>query len=147
VSFEKTVAAVSTTLIGSGLLIYGLHQRRKLLASQSWPQTTGTVTKADIAVERDTESTSYSVAVLYDYEVNGVRHTGKRIAFDRRTYARKKRAEAELGRYPPNSSVTVYFDPERPANAVLLRESPYSMLYIVLGICLLGLVVWIVAAG
>jgi hypothetical protein len=48
---------------------------------------------------------------------------------------------AELERYPVTSSVTVYFDPERPADAVLAREDPNYLIAVIGGIILLGIVV------
>ncbi len=139
--FEKTMGMAAAALVGTGLLIYGLYQRNRLRASQSWRQASGTITKADLAVHQDSESSSYSVALLYEYMVDGVRYTGKRIGFGGRQYVRKKRALQELERYPVNSSVAVYFDPEKPADAVLARESPDSLIMIAGGVLLLGIVV------
>lgn len=130
----------SAALVGAGLLIGGLYQRSRLRASQSWPRAMGTITNASVAVAKDAESTSYYVAVLYDYVVNGTRYTGKRIGFGKRTYVRKKRAEDELARYPVNSSVIVYFDPQKPADAVLTRDYPDNKLLLVSGIFLLATV-------
>ena len=137
--FETSVATASCTLIGFGLLIYGLYQRRKLRESRSWPRVQGTITRATIGQDNQQESNSYLLLVKYDYVVDGARYTGTRIGFSERTYLRKKRAQAELDRYPVSSGVSVYFDPRRPADAVLVREYPDIMILIVSAVFLLGL--------
>jgi hypothetical protein len=139
-SFEPTIAIGACTLVGAGLLIYGLYQRGRLRASQSWPQVPGTVIKSGVVDERGADSTGYTLFVHYDYDVNGVHYTGTRTGFGRRSYIRQKRARAEADRYPVSSQVTVWFDPAKPENAVLTRESPDSILMIVLGSGLLALV-------
>jgi hypothetical protein len=140
---EMAIGMTAGGLTGAGLLIAGIYQRNRLAASQGWPQATGTVTGGKIVSEYSNDSTGYSLALTYDYLVNGVRYTGKRIGFSRRSYSRKSRAQSELDRYPLNSGVIVYFNPEKPADAVLVRESPGSIILIIGGIALLG----VVAAG
>jgi hypothetical protein len=138
---EKTIGMAGSAVVGCGLLLYGLYKKRQLRASQAWQQVTGTIAKADILRDTGPESNGYSVSVLYDYVVNGVRHTGSRIAFRQRLYVRKKRAAAELERYLVNSAVPVYYDPENPGHAVLTREAPDIPIFIVSGIVILGIVV------
>jgi hypothetical protein len=143
VAAEKGIAAISSLLIGSGLLAYGLYQRARLRASQSWPTVPGTIANAVLAKETSTDengtSTSYHADVRYQYAVNGVAYTGKRIGFIRHSYIRHSRAQAELDRYPVNSTVQVFFDPEKPSDAILVREAPSSFLYIGGGAVILAL--------
>jgi hypothetical protein len=98
-------------------------------------------------VDDQQDSNSYVLLVEYEYLVDGARFLGKRIGFSKRTYLRKKRAQAELERYPVSTSVPVYFDPSKPADAVLVREYPDVMILIVSGICLLALVLVILLFG
>ena len=138
---EFTIAIMCTAWIGLGALARGLYLQNKLRATQNWQQTTGTLTKAEIVSLPSADSTDFSIRVQYEYSVNGARYTGKRIGLSGGQYSRKKRAERELERYPVNSSVVVYFDPEKPADAVLVREAPDRVIYIVGGIVMLGIVV------
>jgi hypothetical protein len=140
-------AEVSCALIGGVLLAVGLYQRSRLQASQSWQQAMGTITKAEIEIVRDADSSGYQVSVLYDYVVDGVHYAGKRIRFSDRSYVRKKRAQAELDRYPVNSSVLVYFDPAKPSDAVLSREYPDRIMLMISGMCLLVLAAVILLFG
>jgi hypothetical protein len=140
-------AEVSCALIGGGLLAVSLYQRSRLQASQSWQQVMGTITKAEVEIVRDADSSGYQVSVLYEYEVNGVRYMGKRIRFSDRSHARKKRAQAELDLYPVNSSVTVFFDPAKPSDAVLSREYPDRNMLMFFGVGLLVLAAVILLFG
>jgi len=140
VSFESGVAALSSAIIGVGLLGYGLHLRSKLRACQGWPEATGMVTQSAVEVDD-----GYEVRVVYEYSVNGVGYSGSRIQFGSQTsYLRKGRAEAAVSRYPVNSHVTVYYDPENPAEAVLDRTSPSGLEYMVIGIVCLVMMVLVI---
>jgi uncharacterized membrane protein len=137
-------------VVGIALIVYSLIQRNRVKASRSWQTAMGTIVKAEVVEGRSTDSVEYSVSVAYDYVVNGVRCTGKRIGFGARSYIRKKKAQEQLERYPVNSSVTVYFNPEKPEESILVREAPYTTLNLAIGIAILGLAVLIVvllAAG
>ncbi len=141
---------VATYLVGAalgiGLLLLGLHQRRKLMASMNWPQTMGTVTKAAISVTEggdaeDGYTISYSPEVQYYYVVNGQAFYGTCIAHVGRSYANQAQAQAALARYPVNSPVAVYFDPMKPSDAVLVRAAPGSNFLVWAGAIIVALVV------
>ena len=141
VSFEKSIAMVSSAVVGSGLLGYGIYQKQKVRESQAWAQTTATITKAELYFDTGPDPEGYAVNLTYDYLVNGARHTGSRIGFRKRWYLRKKRAEEELARYEVNSSLPVYYNPENPTDAVLAREAADGTMMIVMGVILLVLAV------
>jgi hypothetical protein len=139
-SFESGTAAVSSAMIGVALSGYGLYLRSKLSSCQRWPQTAGTVTQSRL----DTDD-GYRIHVIYEYAVNGVAYSCSRVQFGTpTTYIRKSSAEAAIGRYPVDSRLTVYYDPENPADAVLDRISPSGLEYIVSGIILLVLMVLVI---
>ena len=129
---------------GLAMIGYSFYQRNRLRASESWVAIPATIAKAEVLTSATTDSTDYRLRVVYEYVANGVPYTGKRIGFGPRTYVRKKRAQAELERYPVSSTVTAYFNPENPGEAVLVREAPSKALYLVMGIGLLGLATGIV---
>ncbi|HUA62046.1 MAG TPA: DUF3592 domain-containing protein [Verrucomicrobiae bacterium] len=147
-----SIGYVAICLIaGVAMIAYSIHQRSRLRASESWHHAMGTITRADLVRRDSTDSVEYQVSVFYDYLVKGVGYTGKRIEFGSRGFARKKRAESELAKYPVNSNVMVYFNPDKADEAVLVRSAPYSTLYLVLGMLLLavalGIVVFSVIGG
>jgi hypothetical protein len=77
---------------------------------------------------------------------NGTRYTGKKIGFGSHSYTRKKRAQEAADRYPVGCTVMAYFNPENPQEAVLVREAPSNVLYMVMGIAMVafaaGIVIW-----
>ena len=130
-------------LVGGGLSIYGLYQRSRLADCQEWPQVTGKITKSAVGAETSTSetgtSTSYVAQVEYEYLAKGAAFTGRRIGLTRHSYIRRRKAQEEAGRYPVNSAVAVYFNPDSPADAVLVREAPGSILCIVGGVAILAI--------
>jgi hypothetical protein len=126
------------------MVVFSLRQRSRLRASENWPAITGTITHTGIVESSSSDSTEYHVHVSYEYLVNGRTYTGKRIEFNRRGYARKKNAQAQLDRYPVNSTVVVYVNPDKPEDAVLVRAAPYNTLYFVMGLLMVGLALAIV---
>jgi hypothetical protein len=77
--------------------------------------------------------------------VNGTGYSSSRIQFGTpTTYYRKSSAEAALNHYPVDSHLTVYYDPENPAEAVLDRTSPGGLEYFITGIILLVMTVLVI---
>jgi hypothetical protein len=145
-TFQSTIAVVACILIGLALLLAGLYQRKKLESCANWPQVMGTIRKAEVFRDPGPDSNGYFVRVLYDYSVDGAPYEGKKVGFADRAYVRKKSAEDVAERYTLNSSVPVYFNPEKPSEAVLTREYPDNKLLFVCGAGLLALAVIILAA-
>jgi hypothetical protein len=141
---EATGYLVICVVVGIALIAYSFYQRSRLRESESWVQTTATITKAELMTSNTTDSVEYRILVVYEYVANGVSYTGKRIGFGPRSYLRKKRAQIELERYPVSGMVVAYFNPEKPEEAVLVREAPSNILYLAMGISLLGLAAGIV---
>jgi hypothetical protein len=136
------IGVVACALIGVGILIYTVYQRRRMEASDNWPRVTGKITRTGVEVVNDGESNNFVASVLYNYVVGGRTYTGRRIGFSRRQYVRRKRAEEEADKYPVGATVDVYFDPKEPWDGVLTREYPDN---IPLTICGIGLLILAVA--
>ena len=97
--------------------------QRKVNAIKNWSSTLGTVLMSDIEWRRSSKggSTAYPV-VAYTYTVNG------------QTYQSRKRAPGgEVGgtgarkvvaKYPAGAQVVVFYDPQKPSDAVLERKAP-----------------------
>jgi hypothetical protein len=100
-----------------------LATQRKVNAIKNWPSTLGTVLMSDIEWRRSSKggSTAYPV-VQYTYAVNG------------QTYQSRKRAPGgEVGgtgakkvvaKYPAGAQVVVFYDPQKPSEAVIERKAP-----------------------
>jgi hypothetical protein len=105
---------------------------RKGVRSSSWPAVPGKIihshTKkvkgggSSIGQSNAPKLTSYRPLIIYSYEVSGLKLEGRRIQFgsEPHTQARSK-VEESVSEYPAGSTVTVYYDPAKPAESVLKR--------------------------
>jgi hypothetical protein len=107
--------------------------------SRSWPSVTGSVLSSSISEHESTDddgssTTNYGVSLLYSYSVGGQEFQGTRRTFtDVKTNSRS-RAEKILAMYPQGGSVTVYYDPQKPSDCVLVTGvSMVSYLFLALG--------------
>ena len=133
--------AFGVICFGSFILIFGavaawilytyFQQRREAEESAGWPATQGTIVLSTVKVsttrhEDDDEiweEISYFPKVQYEYSVMGKTYTGGRIAFGAsKGFSSRAAAEKVLERYPVGETVTVYYNPNNPADAVLERE-------------------------
>lgn len=127
---------------GAGVyLIYRSRQsKQKAEASQNWPSTRGQVTKAHVQQSYHTDSDGdrhyfYSPVVEYTYEVGGQVYTGRTIRFGfNPSFGSEAKAQAALASYPVGAQVTVYYNPDNPAEAVLERKASATNTGMILGI-------------
>jgi hypothetical protein len=132
-----------TLAIGVGLLFFSIRSRKKAQTSQNWPGTQGTVTVSAVRESSSTNddgytSTYYYPKVEYEYTVMGQPYTGKNISFGGATgYGNPLQVEPKLASYPVGAHVTVYYNPEKPSEAVLERKAGGSKFMMIVGIVLL----------
>ena len=90
--------------------------------AQNFAETTGTIIAAEVDRRRGSDSTTYSPALEYTYDIAGQTYTGTRygvrdVSTSNRGYA------AEIVRdHQPGTEVIVFYDPDQPENALLNRE-------------------------
>lgn len=109
---------VPVTLIFDGVAGYGLFQQCRAWGFAEVP---GSVVTSEVKTTSDTDGDdSHHLAVTYRYTVNGREFTGTRykyVAFGTNDQSWHRIAK-EL---PPGTAVTVYHDPDNPAEATLTR--------------------------
>jgi len=98
------------------------------LRTESYSVTEGMVTHSDLKVESDSKEISYRPEVRFRFQVAGQEYEGKRIRYDYLTL-RKDRAYEVLSNYPVQKTVTVYYNPDAPADAVLEKELDIAGFY------------------
>ena len=69
---EATGYLVICVVVGIALIAYSFYQRSRLRESESWVQTTATITKAELMTSNTTDSVEYRILVVYEYVANGV---------------------------------------------------------------------------
>lgn len=138
---------------GIALIVAGLRSRKKAEASQSWPSTVGEIVQAEVKVGTDREIVIgadtdeipdvkhyYYPTVEYTYQVGGTQYSSKQIAFGGTVgYSSRAKAQAQLNKYPVGKQVTVYYNPEKPSEAVLERQSAAAKWFTVVGAILIVL--------
>ena len=145
----------SFVLGGFGLLIIAIviAALREAIAMKSWPVATGRIVESKVEEYRQSAGSSgtyagsrarmtlYRPVVRYQYEVNGKRFHGDRIAQSpgwNRGVA--DFAAAVTQRYPVGSTVDVRYNPKRPNEAVLEPRTPRSWIFaLAIALALLGL--------
>lgn len=114
-----------------GIAALGVHQALELHRSKSWPGVEGQLTESRIhekqrhtgkPSERTTRCCTYEVRVRYRYEVQGHTYEGDRLRVKADIFGRRELAEQQLARYPAGQPVTVYYNPDAPEQAVLIRD-------------------------
>lgn len=138
-------------LLGGVFLIVGLVATKRAKTAQSWPSIPGTVNRTDVVEHEDSDSdgftsVTYEPVVEYNYAVMGQPFTSKRIAFGTNRYNYKK-AQEIVSKYPAGARVNVFYNPEKPKDAVLETVAAGGKLLTILGLVLgaAGLVTMVVS--
>jgi len=115
--------------IGIGLGWLWLDTLQAVSASEEWPSVAGSIESARLGKQLDSTSSTgkrrylYSAEIRYRYSVNGVSHSGHRISFGDYSTDSPRDARRLLRHYPRGKSVTVFYAPDNPGEAVLERSS------------------------
>lgn len=140
-------------IVGVVALFLGFRNRRKGTESNNWPAAGGTIIRTWVSESTSTdedgfESTTYKPNVEYQYQLGANTYTSKKISFGAtRSYSRHRKAEEELAAYPVNGRVQVFYNPEKPEEAVLVRGTKGTMLGIIMGIIFILVSIAIACAG
>lgn len=92
-----------------------------VISARSWPAIPCTVVSSDVQRHRGSDSTTYSVDVLYAYELNGREFRSNRYGFMGGSSSGYKRKAAIVRQYPPGKKAVCYVNPSDPTEAVLHR--------------------------
>jgi hypothetical protein len=138
-------------VLGIGLLIFGLRDRKKAKAAEAWPTVNGTIVSSRLDQNTRTERrdgrsythTSYAPVVEYTYDVGGKTYQGNHIfpgatmSYDLGT------AQNIVNRYQPGSTAAVHYDPANPMDAVLEIKAKGGNMFMIIGgvFAVLGVVV------
>ena len=106
-------------LAGLGITVYGTCILAKSAKAKSWPTAQGKIVDSRLRELRDSDGSSYEAYILYEYWVDGVAHQSNvwRLGVGSSSFTGS--AKKAIARYPIGASVMVYFNPDRPADAML----------------------------
>jgi uncharacterized protein DUF3592 len=112
----------STLLVDGILLGLIFVTRRKVVQASTWSFTMGTVISSTLERRSSEDRYSYYPVVNYSYQVMGQPYQGNRIMPGPAVGG--SGAQKVVARYPAGAQVMVYYDPNRPSEAVLERSLP-----------------------
>jgi hypothetical protein len=116
-------AAIS--LIGWLMVLQGAEQIRAARAVAHWPTAQGIIESVDVYPMERAPGPRWRPHVTYSYAVGARIVTASRLCLGRApAETTSAAAEAYLGRYPPGSAVTVYFNPHELTESVLDVATP-----------------------
>ena len=144
------LAGAPLLLIGGLIIVAYLLTVWKGLRTRRWQVTCGRVITSGVTAAKSEDmpeewSLPDQAKVVYQYEAEGKRYTADtmQIRGNMQT-ARSVRREPELlSRYPPGTSVLVYYNPAKPEEAVLQPGVPRGLLPLTAG----GAVLFLVGLG
>ncbi|HDP24786.1 MAG TPA: DUF3592 domain-containing protein [Deltaproteobacteria bacterium] len=141
---------------GIGVAAWGFMNLSTAMESRSWPIAEGKIVSSQVVkkVERYTDSnnrrrnrTIYEAQVRYDYKVDGRSLIGSRVTMADSGSSSESRAQKISMSYPAGSPCTVYYNPDKPEEAVLkagitfatLMFPAIGILFAVIGLAILSM--------
>ncbi|EMI19595.1 putative membrane protein [Rhodopirellula maiorica SM1] len=134
------VAALVFLGIFTALGVYLLGEANENMAlaaaSEDWQATEGKILDSGFDVRGiQRRKQAATIRVRYEYTVGGANYTGNKLSFEKQDSFSPAVAEAKLKPYPPGAQCTVYYDPEKPTDSVLIKGTQGSnQLYFWLGL-------------
>ncbi len=151
--FGALVLGVVFFGLGVIFVAVGIDGYRDGQATKSWPTTTGHVISADVQEKVETRrdmndrprtERTYTPAVRYEYTVGAQTYLGHRVKAD--DYGGgADRAYGIVNRYPAGTTLTVFYDPDDPDQAVLETGADTSGVYLFGGVGALFTVIGLAA--
>jgi hypothetical protein len=131
-------------LILLGLIFVGITpiSIKRGKKSENWPQTEGKVISSEVETrqEVDTEgdtSTYYYPRINYEYKVSNEKFQSSKYRLLDASMTMKK-AKQLVESFTPGQTVAVYYDPVKPAEAVLITGAPkFLYIFAVIGVFLI----------
>lgn len=125
-----------TGLLGLAMLVvcmvFAVKQNLDRSKAETWPTVQGTIASVRLHDTRQRRhdqigntqfirtDVTYHVSLSYDYEVEGRRYSGNRLAFDIKGSSLDY-VQHEMAKYGQGTPVTVHYNPADPADSMVMR--------------------------
>jgi len=119
---DWTIYIISGAFVLTGILVGTKACRTVIQARKStrWPKTDGMVTLSELKTHQDREGGNcFSCQIAYTYQVGGISYVGDAIRMGMISSGSKQYSESFVSKYKPGDHVSVFYDPEKPATAVI----------------------------
>lgn len=101
------------------------------VVSGSWPTVPCVIASSEVESRTDSDGTSYKVAITFDYEFNGSPYSGGSYNFNVSSSSGKKGKQKVVNKYPIGTHTTCYVNPGKPEQAVISREIPGIVYFVI----------------
>jgi hypothetical protein len=127
-----------------GVMFYFLTVRTylRVQAARNWNETPCVVVSSEVRTHHSDDGDTYSVYIVYEYEVRGQTYRADRYDFMGGSSSGRASKRDIVRQHPPGRKTICYVNPDDPSDAVLVRGFVLNML-----IGLLPLVFLLVGAG
>lgn len=130
-------------LMGSAFMwVFFVGPVLHMYAARNWVEVPCTVISSQVRSHSSDDGPTYSVDILYSYEVGGRQYKSNRYGFVMGSSSGHDGKQRIVDAYPPGRRAVCYVDPQDPAEAALSRSFSSDMLF-----GLIPLVFIIVGAG
>ncbi|BBB33437.1 hypothetical protein TTHT_1994 [Thermotomaculum hydrothermale] len=118
-------------MVGVLLFVVGYIFIKQAKKVEKWPSVKGVVVESKVVSHLDSESnqTMYAPAITYRYKVDGKEYTCSDYGALNISYSFASEAERIVNNYPEGKEVIVYYNPENPYKAVLVKNKSF-LIYI-----------------
>ena len=119
-TMSKAAAAVIFPAIGIVIALLSYSSYKTSLETNTWPTIDGTIVRSEIERQTSTsdkgaEETLYP-KIAYQYRIDGQEYKSAKISFS----SLKADAKQLVSQYPVSKTVQVYYNPQKPKQAVLV---------------------------
>lgn len=139
-------AGCSFIVMGFAMLGYLGILRIRTGRAMSWPSVRGLVVGNDVIKECAGPSSScYRPVITYRYSVKGETYESNRVFIGRQAISHELRARKIMEKFPVGSETSVYYNPENPKAACLVRkiDNPrfirnFGIVLVIVGLMFIG---------
>jgi hypothetical protein len=112
---------VFISIVGMGLIYYAVHLSIDSIKAKKWPTTTGTVISSEVEskIKSNGKGTVYVPKIVYSYTIGSEKYTSDLVNSMYLATSNSNIAERKVKKYPVNSNVTVYYNPNKLKDSAL----------------------------
>lgn len=114
---------------GAGTIAMLVIPVQTLIKAQDWEETPCRVISSRVAKHSGSEQTTYSVDIVYSYQVNGKTYRSDRYAASGGSSSGYDSKREVVSRYPKGGDAICFVNPDNPEEAILNRDFQLVMLF------------------
>lgn len=125
------MVSIPFIIVALVLVVIALRGRSRASTAKSWPQAAGRVVSAEIETRRNRSSNggtsiTHYPRIIYEYQVDGRTYRGDRFNLAEIGRGNIGAVQRDVDKYPPGSSIMVYYNPADPYESVINPTAPSS---------------------